>query len=397
MKPQKVSVIIPAAGSGNRFGGTLPKQFLDLAGQPVLVRAVRAFREVAEVGCIVLVVSAEYQDRVAELIDSHDLAAGKVNVKVVSGGPRRQDSVAAGLAVVGADTDLVLVHDGARPLVSARLIRATMAGALESGAAIAAIPVKDTLKAVGDHGLVDRTLDRQRLWRAQTPQAVKYAILREVIGLASAKQIEATDEASLLEALGYPVAIVEGEEANIKITRPEDLKLAEAILLQRTNPGVAGIRIGQGYDAHALVTGRPLVLGGVEIPYHLGLQGHSDADVLTHALCDAIIGAIGGGDIGRHFPDTDPQYKDIRSLLLLERLVSMAAGRGFSLVNGDVTVLAQRPKLAPYFPEMQKKLAAICRIDSTALNLKATTTEGLGFTGRQEGIAASAVVLLRKV
>lgn len=395
--PQKVSVIIPAAGSGTRLGEALPKQFLDLAGQPVLVHVVRAFEEVAEVGCIVLVVAADYRNRVASLIDSYHLAVGDVNIRVVDGGRRRQDSVAAGLAALDGDTDLVLVHDGARPLVSARLIRATMAGALRNGAAIAAIPVKDTLKAVADHRLIDGTIDRQGLWQAQTPQAVKFSILREAVRSAAEKQLEVTDEASLLEALGYPVTVVEGEETNIKITRPEDLRLAEAILMQRNHLETSAIRVGQGYDVHALVSGRPLVLGGIVIPHRLGLQGHSDADVLTHALCDAILGAIGGGDIGRHFPDTDPRYKGISSLLLLERVVAMAESESFELVNGDLTVIAQQPKLTPFFPSMQKKLAAICRLAPSALNLKATTTEGLGFAGRQEGIAASAVVLLQKV
>jgi 2-C-methyl-D-erythritol 4-phosphate cytidylyltransferase / 2-C-methyl-D-erythritol 2,4-cyclodiphosphate synthase len=394
-----ITAIIPAGGTGSRMGLAIPKQYCDLAGIPVLIHTLRAFEQ-SPVDAVIVVSPAAYLQSTQELIDRFGIT--KVQ-KVVAGGRLRQDSVRAGLAAAAPQTELVVVHDGARPLVSPELIKACIDEARRTGAAMAAIPVKDTLKAVAADNTILHTVDRQGLWQAQTPQAVRAALLRQAF--AEADGFVGTDEASLLERRGIRVSIVEGSERNLKITRPEDLLVAEA-LLHHEQPSAgtameeklperkAEMRIGHGYDAHSLVTDRPLVLGGVIVPHAKGLLGHSDADVLSHALCDAILGALGQGDIGRHFPDTDGSYRNISSLKLLTRVMDMAARQGWGLGNADVTVIAQRPKLAPFFAEMREKIAAACGVGPEVLNLKATTTEKMGFTGREEGIAAHSVVLL---
>jgi 2-C-methyl-D-erythritol 2,4-cyclodiphosphate synthase len=227
------------------------------------------------------------------------------------------------------------------------------------------------------------------------------ALLKKAYAAAEKKGFVGTDEASLLEQIGYPVNVISGSKKNIKITHPEDLLVAEAILMQNVHrntspPAALSLRVGHGYDAHRFTTDRPLVLGGVTVSHSEGLLGHSDADVLTHAFCDAILGAIGGGDIGVHFPDSDQQYQNIRSINLLEQVMALAAEQNYSLVNGDLTIVAQQPKLLPYLLEMKKNLAQACRVEQTQINIKATTTEKMGFVGRAEGIGAHAVVLLEK-
>jgi len=391
-----VAAVIAAAGSGSRMGLSTPKQFYDLAGVPMLIHSLRAFEQVAAVDLVVVVVPARDCAWVEELVGRYqfDRLAGRI--MVVSGGRLRQDSVAAGLAVLPPDTEMVVVHDGARPLVSAAIIEACLDKARQSGAAITAVPVKDTLKAVGAGQKILKTVARAELWQAQTPQAARLALLREAYAAAAAADFVGTDEAALLEQIGCPVAVVEGSERNIKITRPADLLLAEAILMHEKPPVfMPEIRVGHGYDAHRLVPDRPLVLGGVTVPHPTGLLGHSDADVLTHALCDAILGAIGAGDIGRHFPAADPQFKDIRSIKLLAQVVALAGKMGFKLLNADLTVIAQEPQLADYLFDMKEILTEVCQVKLHAINLKATTTEKMGFTGRQEGIAAHAVVLMQ--
>jgi len=314
---------------------------------------------------------------------------------VVAGGATRQESVRQGLAAVPPGTELVAVHDAARPLVTPELITACIEAASEHGAAIAAVPVKDTLKREAPGQMIAATVERADLWQAQTPQVARRELLVAAYAAAKRDQFCGTDEASLLERLGHQVALVAGSETNLKITRPEDRTIAEALLMQ--TPPAPSFRIGHGYDAHRLVEGRALTLGGVTIPHRLGLLGHSDADVLTHALCDAILGALGAGDIGRHFPDSDPRYRGIASLKLLAHVIDLMHAKGLDLANADVTVIAQQPKLAPHLPAMQANLAAACRVVIEAINLKATTTEGMGFAGREEGIAAHAVVLLTRL
>lgn len=390
----RTTAIIAAGGSGLRMGLAMPKQFAKLAGIPILVHAIRAFQDAPSVHAIIVVAPGNFLEQTEKLLAEHGLACG---TKLVPGGARRQDSVFAGLTSLPADCEMVAVHDGARPLISPSLIERCILEAATHGAAIAALPVKDTLKSVGEENLIQHTVDRAKLWQAQTPQVVRRDWLEKAYEKTTADDFTATDEASLLEYAGLPIRVVEGAESNIKITRPEDLLIAEALLMNTRVAENIPIRIGHGYDAHRLVKDRPLILGGVKIPHELGLLGHSDADVLLHALCDAILGALGLGDIGQHFPDSAPEYKGISSLLLLQDVVRKAADRGFSLINCDITVIAQRPKLAGYFPEMQTLIATTFGAEAATVNLKATTTERMGFTGREEGIAAHAVVLLGKI
>ncbi|MGW8193850.1 MAG: 2-C-methyl-D-erythritol 2,4-cyclodiphosphate synthase, partial [Desulforhopalus sp.] len=303
---------------------------------------------------------------------------------------RRQDSVKAGMALLDDEIEIILVHDGARPLVSQELINRCYEAAIEEGAAIAAVPVKDTLKRGDSQSRVVDTVDRTSLWQAQTPQAVKKKLLETAYRKNGEKDV--TDESSLLERAGIPVSLVEGSETNIKITRPEDLLLAEKILAR---PFSSSIRIGHGFDAHRFADNRKLVLGGITVPHSHGLAGHSDADVLTHALCDAILGALGRGDIGHHFPDSDERFAGIYSISLLEQVVTLARQQGFLLANGDITVVCQAPRLAPYLAEMTELLEHTCNTAAGTLNIKATTTERMGFTGRKEGISCHAVVLLQ--
>ena len=390
----KVSVIIPAGGVGRRMGEGRPKQFLELSGLPVLIRTLRIMLPLPEVIAVVVAAPAAYLEETRALINRYLPTDA---VRLVAGGEHRQQSVRAGLAVIPPETEVVAVHDGVRPLLSPELFRACVAGAAETGAALLAVPVKDTVKAVGGDQSVLRTVDRRELWLAQTPQVARRELLEQAFATAERDNFCGTDEAALLERIGCQVRVVPGQERNLKITRPEDLVLAAALLEEREGEKMAAVRVGHGYDAHRLGENRRLVLGGVEIPFALGLVGHSDADVLLHALCDAMLGGAGLGDIGRHFPDHDPEFKDVSSLLLLERVVAMLDRQRMQLVNADVTVIAQRPKLSPYFPQMQSEIGRVCGISSERINLKATTTEKMGFAGREEGMAAHAVVLLRSL
>ena len=384
-----VGVIIPAAGFGTRMESDLPKQFLELAGEPILVRTLRVFLEHPLTRTVVVALPAEHLESGKNLILSYFDDGLQQQLIFTPGGDTRQQSVQNGLDALPAAIDGVLVHDGARPMVTGEEIDRCVAGIKSYGAVIAAVPVKDTLKEV--HGsLVTGTVDRSRLWQAQTPQAMQRKLLERAYKNAEATGFIGTDEASLLENAGIAVSVVMGSEQNIKITRPDDLAIASGLLRK----GSTVIKIGHGFDAHRLVEGRKLILGGVEIPYHLGLAGHSDADVLTHALMDGILGALGAGDIGRHFPDHDDQYRGADSLKLLAKVMELAREKNMRLGNGDITVICQQPKLASHLPAMQAKLAVICDAAAENINIKATTTEKMGFAGRGEGISAHAVVLM---
>ncbi len=385
-----VVAIIPAAGSGSRMGLDHPKQYHSLVGIPILVHTVRAFVNSSSVDKVVVVVPADRVEFTDLLLEEYGLSNDAL--QVIAGGRRRQDSVKAGLDVLDRDVEIVLVHDGARPLVTQQLIADCCDAVSKYGAAIAAVPVKDTLKK----GDVDKrilcTVDRADLWQAQTPQAARVSLLQAAY--AAAGDSDVTDEASLLELAGTGVHLVEGSETNIKITRPDDLIIAEKIMQPSNTPVM---RIGHGYDAHKFAENRDLVLGGVKVLFEMGLAGHSDADVLTHALCDAILGALGAGDIGSHFPDSDQEFKNIYSISLLKQVIKLVEERGFILSNADVTVVCQKPKLANYIEKMQEILAEACLVKTNQVNVKATTTEKMGFTGRMEGISCHAVVLLQKV
>ncbi len=385
MKP-KAAAIIPAAGSGSRMNTSRPKQFIDLAGKPILIHSVTAFHSNPEVAVIVVVAPKQYLEETRQMLSTWHLDNKAV---VIAGGTRRQDSVKAGLDYLDDSITTVLVHDGARPLVSDELIRRCLEEASLHGAAIAAIPVKDTLKKTDGHNTILATVDRHKLWQAQTPQAAGLQLLKQAF--AKGMDLDFTDEASLLEHAGYKVRLVSGSETNIKITRPEDLTLARTLLMQNTTNQ---FRIGHGFDAHQFAADRELILGGVKIKHTLGLAGHSDADVVTHALCDAILGALGKGDIGRHFPDSAKEFKDIYSIRLLEQVIAIMNEDGFGLGNVDITIVCQTPKLAGYIANMEKTLAVACSTALENINVKATTTEKMGFTGREEGISCHAVVFL---
>jgi 2-C-methyl-D-erythritol 2,4-cyclodiphosphate synthase/2-C-methyl-D-erythritol 4-phosphate cytidylyltransferase len=310
---------------------------------------------------------------------------------LVPGGAQRSESVRAGLGETTAADEIVLVHDAVRPFVARELIARVIGAAVEAGAALPALPVKETVKVVED-GLVVSTPARESLWGAQTPQAFRRDVLLRAHAMKAAAL--ATDDAMLVEALGVPVRVVAGDETNLKLTTPADLAWAKQHI-EESGLSKVGLRVGQGYDVHRLVEGRKLILGGIEIPFHLGLLGHSDADVLTHAIIDALAGAIGEGDIGRLFPDDDAAYKDISSLVLLEHVRVILRERGAEIVNIDAVVMAQRPKLAPHIEAMRAALADVLKIELEAISLKATTTEQLGFVGREEGLAAQAVALVQ--
>jgi 2-C-methyl-D-erythritol 4-phosphate cytidylyltransferase/2-C-methyl-D-erythritol 2,4-cyclodiphosphate synthase len=382
------TVIIPAAGFGTRMKLDHPKQFHILGDAPILLHTIKAFLENQHINHIIVAIPSDRMSQTREMLTSH---LGQYdNITLVPGGKRRQDSVQEGLKALDRETDIVLVHDGARPLVSQSTINRCYEAAVREGAAIAAIPVKDTLKKGNRTSEVIGTVERKDLWHAQTPQAARRELLVRAFQELGEKDV--TDESSLLQLAGIPVTLVAGAETNIKITRQEDLHLAELIMHNREDRVP---RIGHGFDAHRLVEGRKLVLGGITVPHSLGLAGHSDADVLTHALCDAVLGALGEGDIGRHFPDSDDRFKNIYSITLLEQVMALAASHSYSLANCDITLVCQAPRLGPFICKIKEKLALTCRVETSSINIKATTTEKMGFTGREEGISCHAVVLLR--
>jgi len=391
-----IVAIIAAGGRGRRLGAGRPKQLLELGGRTILQWAVDAFLASRRIDEIVV---AATPDVVADP-PAYLRSRGKP-LTVVAGGRRRQDSVAIAFDAVGADVDLVLVHDAARPFVASDLIDRTIDAALESGVAIPAIGVRDTVKAVAGSApgarYVTETLPRESLVLVQTPQAFRPALLREAIQLGQAG-LEATDEASLAERAGHGVRVVEGDPRNIKITTPEDLDVARGLLGEAAaGAGAGAVRVGTGYDVHRLVAGRPLVLGGVTIPFDRGLDGHSDADALCHAITDAVLGAAAAGDIGRWFPDTDSQWKDASSLDLLARASALVREKGYRVVNVDAVVVAERPRLVPFLEDICARLSGALGIARGEVSVKGKTCEGLGEIGRGEAIEAHAVALLRAV
>lgn len=375
---QGCAAIIVAAGRGTRVGGTLPKQWQDLHGKPVLAHTIDAFRT-AGVSQIVLVLHPDDMPRAALL-----LADG---VEAVTGGATRSASVRNALdALAGRGVARVLIHDGARPLASAALI-ARVAQALDHfEAAAPALPISDALW-LGDGGRVQAAVPRAGLFRAQTPQGFH---LDAILAAHRAAPPDAADDVEVALSAGLDVAILEGDEDNIKITWPGDLARVARIM------GQAGmdIRTGTGFDVHRFCDGDAVVLCGVRVPFERGLDGHSDADVGMHALTDAIYGALAEGDIGRHFPPSDPQWKGADSRIFLRHAAARIAARGFRMTSADITLICERPKIGPHAAAMQDALAAVLEVEPSRVSVKATTSEQLGFTGRGEGIAALATVTL---
>ena len=379
----KVSVIIAAGGQGTRLGGAVAKQWLAFGGRTLLERSVAAFDAHPRVDEIVVVVPPGTTDA--------PVPATTTPRRVVTGGARRQDSVAEGFAAVAADAAIVLVHDAARPFVSAAVIDRAIDGAIAGGAVVPAVPVHDTVKQVARAGgdVIAGTLPRETLFLAQTPQAFRRQVLADAID-AGRQGAAGTDEAMLAERAGHEVRIVAGDDANVKITTAADLERA------RASAGLPAFRIGTGYDLHVFAEGRPLILGGVRIPYDRGLRGHSDADAVCHAVTDAILGAANLGDIGRLFPDTDPRYKDADSLVLLADAASRVRDAGWQVVNVDVVVIAERPKIGPHAPAMQASLARTLGVDAGAIAVKGKTNEGVDAMGRGEALAVHAVALIAR-
>ena len=383
----RTAALLVAAGSGQRFGAAVPKQFLDLLAAPVIRHAAAA-----------LAGAVDLLQPVGEAEPIGRALAGIPHLAPVAGGASRQESVRRGLEALALHApDLVLVHDAARPVIPPGTIEAVLAALAEHEGVIPAVPISDTLKRVAG-GRIVATVPREGLFRAQTPQGFRFSRLLALHRAAAAAAAPAgagagagggaagaTDDAALLEAAGIAVAIVPGAEENVKITYPEDLRRAERAL-----GGMLVPHVGTGFDVHAIAAGRRLVLCGVEIAHEHGLAGHSDADVGIHALCDAIYGALAEGDIGRHFPPAEAVWKDADSARFLVHAAARIAARGGRLAHADVTLICERPKIAPHAEAMRARLAALLGAGIGIVSVKATTTERLGFTGRGEGIAAQA-------
>jgi 2-C-methyl-D-erythritol 4-phosphate cytidylyltransferase/2-C-methyl-D-erythritol 2,4-cyclodiphosphate synthase len=385
-----VSAILAAGGIGARLGAGQPKQFLELDGRSMLELSLAVLATHPDVAEVVVALPAAHLDPLPSCLTR----AWPCPVRAVAGGARRQDSVAQAFAAIAPSSDVVLVHDAARPFASADLVRRMIAAARASGAAIPAVAATDTVKLgrAGDGGtFVAATVPRQEVYLAQTPQAFTRAVLAAALAEGARAEV-ATDEAGLVERLGGPVAIVEGEPANVKITTPGDLAAARA----RTGgvPVPVTFRIGNGYDLHRLVAGRPLILGGVTIPFETGLDGHSDADIICHAVTDAVLGAAALGDIGRLFPDTDAAWKGADSVALLRQAMTHVHAAGYRVGNVDVTVIAQRPKLLPYLEDIRASLAAALGVTPHAVSVKGKTNEQVDSMGRGESMACHAVALL---
>ncbi|MGB9876746.1 MAG: 2-C-methyl-D-erythritol 4-phosphate cytidylyltransferase [bacterium] len=375
----KASAIIPSAGEGRRMGG-VPKIFLPLKGQPLILHTLRPFLENPYIKEIVVPVREEDLGKAEELLEN-------LPVKVIVGGKLRQETVRLALAATEPESELIAIHDGARPLLSPHLLQACLEEGEKYGAVVPVLPINETIKKGGEW--VEKTISREGLFTVQTPQVFRAELIKEAHRKAYEAGYLATDDASLVEWMGIKVRMIRGERKNIKITDPEDLQIAEKLMSDERE-----YRSGVGVDFHRLVEGRKLYLGGVEIEYERGLLGHSDGDVLLHAIADAILGAIGLGDIGIHFPPGGERWKDVRSSVILSEVARMAREKGWEVANVDCVLLAEEPKIAPYRGEMKEKIAECLGISVNEVNIKATTTEGMGFVGRGEGMCAICNVLI---
>lgn len=377
--------VVVAAGRGVRMGAAVNKVLLPLCGEPVIRHAVRAFCEADEIDGVVVVASADETEQMrAALCGLEKVCA------IVPGGSTRQESVKNGLDALPKEARIALVHDGARPLISRELIARCIRQTEDCGSAVVCTPVTDTVKVEKD-GCVVRTLDRSQLRAVQTPQCFFAGELKAAYEAAARDGVSVTDDASVMEHAGHSVHLLESSEVNFKLTTPEDLRRAEDIIGERKFMQRLP-RTGFGYDVHKLVSGRRLILCGKEIPWEKGLDGHSDADVAVHALMDALLGAACLGDIGRLYPDNDPAFEGADSMKLLADVLRRVKDAGYAIVHADVTIVAQKPKLMPYMDEMRRNLENA--MPGAQVNVKATTTERLGFEGRGEGISAQAVATI---
>jgi 2-C-methyl-D-erythritol 4-phosphate cytidylyltransferase / 2-C-methyl-D-erythritol 2,4-cyclodiphosphate synthase len=394
-------VLLLAAGQGSRLGAGLPKAFVRVGGRTVLERSASALGRAPSIEAVLPVLGSEPETEAAVAELRRGWAGPARLLEPVSGGETRQGSLARGLAALARqapDVEWVLVHDAARCLVEPDDAERVLAAAQATGAAIPAIPVADTLKEI-EAGKVIATPPRSRYARALTPQAFRVELLRRALAQAEVDGFEGTDCASLVERIGIEVTICAGREQNLKLTTPHDRAWMESVLagdarIERSTG--TSLKIGQGFDVHRLVEGRPLLLAGVRIPHARGLAGHSDADVLAHAVGDALLGALGAGDLGTYFPSSDPAWKDAPGALLLAHILERVRAAGLAIAHVDSTVIAQEPRLAPHLKDIREGLAALLGADVERVNVKLKSTDELGAIGRGEGIAAQAVVLLEE-
>ena len=382
--------MIAAGGQGTRIGGDEPKQLQDLGGETLLSMAIKPFDECRRVDEIVIVLPETVTERESAVRIQIDTP-----LRLVSGGSRRQDSVALGVDNVCEDADVVLVHDAARPFCTVSLVEKVIDATIEAGAVVPAIQVIDTVKkadVIDTEGIrfVEATLPRDQIYLAQTPQGFALDVLRDAVELGRSG-VKATDEAVLVERNGHAVRLVEGDMGNFKVTTPDDLQRVRDRIRSDLFGDVPRTRVGFGYDSHRMVVGRRLVLGGIEIPHKYGLEGHSDADAVCHAVTDAVLGAVAAGDIGLHFPDTDPQWKDVSSIELLRKAVDVVSGLGFCVGNVDVVVIAEQPRIGPHVQAMADRLSRTLGVAADLVSIKGKTAEGMDSVGRGEAIVVHAV------
>lgn len=388
----KVGVVVPAAGRGTRFGNAENKIWAKIGDRAILEWTLAAFQEHPQVAAIALAGAPDDLPRLRETASRFQKVCA-----VVEGGATRQESVGNGIRSLPEDCDIVLVHDAARPAVSQTLISRVIEETARFGSAIPGYPISDTIKRVDPQRWIVENVPREGLWAVQTPQGARTADLLLAYERLGSRVAQATDEAGVLQAAGFPVRMVEGEERNIKVTLPGDLQRAARILegeMRDPSAAPAETRTGLGYDVHPFQEGRALWLGGVQIPHARGLAGHSDADALLHAVCDALLGAAGMGDIGVLFPDTDARHKDRPSIEFLHEVRRRMAEAGWRVVHLDVSLLAEEPRIGPYRDRMREAISRALEISPERVNLKATTSEKMGFVGRREGIACWAVATI---
>ncbi len=377
--------LIVAAGRGARFGGGIPKQYVPLGAQPLLRHSVARLTNHPAISAVSVVIDREDTALYRDAVD------GLAVMAPIDGGASRQESVRRGLEGLSRERpDRVLIHDGARPFPDDALVTRIIAALADHVGAIAALPIVDTLKRASENGLVGATVNRTGLWRAQTPQGFHFeAIL--AAHRAAADSDDLTDDAAVAERAGLDVTLVQGAEDNLKVTTPDDLIRAENILARAQGD----VRVGSGFDVHRFGPGNAVTLCGIVVPHDHALTGHSDADVALHALTDAILGALADGDIGRHFPPSDARWRGAVSEIFVRHAVGRVKDRGGTIAHADITIICETPKIAPHSEAMRARVAAMLGLDAGRVSVKATTTEGLGFAGRGEGIAAQATVTLR--
>lgn len=380
---KKVIAIIPSAGSGTRMEITENKLMIKIGSETIIEKTIAKFE------------NSEWIDGIIIITDDEKIKniCGKYSkvIKFTKGGKQRQDSVCNAIDLITNQNSIILIHDGDRPFVSDEIIKNNIVAASEFGACVTAIKSKDTIKKVKKDS-VDKTLNRDELINVQTPQSFDYKIIKKAYEFYKETKIEVTDDSTLVELLDVKIKVVPGDYKNIKITTKEDVEFANYL----EGKSLVNLKIGLGYDVHRLIKNRELIIGGVKIPFELGLDGHSDGDVLIHAIIDGLLGAINKGDIGMLFPDTDDSYKGVSSLELLKKVNEIIVENKFKIANIDSVVVAQKPKILPFISEMKGNISKILNIDSSCISIKGTTTEKLGFEGRGEGISAQAIVMIDK-